>query len=226
MGLTRSIASWCLLGIFLMPSPRILDPDRTHKRHATCEHHLRRHHPDPAERARILRRAERRKRRDEERARLEEQRVRARRERLERAFEAVTVAQTTAAEQDDADAAAQVAEALDESNLQPCQAAADPQDDDSRMRKGKRAAKLKTLFWSLQEPQGSARRGVPGDAAGAHPDRSSALNGRVGRPDALRLRSLPLHPSPPRRHDSCRSCVPGRRGLKFKRGHDAGRLFP
>jgi hypothetical protein len=41
---------------------------------------------------------------------------------------------------------------LDESNLQPCQAAADPQDDDSRMKKGRRPTKMKTLFWSLQEP--------------------------------------------------------------------------
>ncbi len=136
MNLIRSIASWTLLGIFLMPSPRILDPDRTHKRHATCEHHLRRHHPDPVERARILRRAERRNRR------MEEERARA----------VVVAAQPTAAEQDDADATAQVAAALDESNLQPCQAAADPQDDDSRMKKGKRSAKIKTLFWSLQEP--------------------------------------------------------------------------
>ena len=140
MSLIRSSASYVLLGIFLMPSPRILDPDRTHSRHATCEHHLRRHHPDPADRARILRRAERKKRREEARARLEQ------------ALAQVVAAQATAAEQDDADAAAQVAEALDDSNLQPCQAAADPQDDDSRMKKGKRSVKIKTLIWSLQEP--------------------------------------------------------------------------
>jgi len=136
----RASASCILLGIFLMPSPRILDPDRTHSRHATCEHHLRRHHPDPADRARILRRAERKKRRDEAHARLEH------------ALADVVAARATAGEQDDVDAAAQLAEALDESNLQPCQAAADPQDDDSSMKKGRRAAKIKTLFWSLQEP--------------------------------------------------------------------------
>jgi len=137
-----------------MPSPRILDPDRTHKRHATCEHHLRRHHPDPDERARILRRAERRQRRAEEeaRARLEQARARAEQARLLRAGDVMDAAQPATADQDDPDAAAQVAAALDESNLQPCQAAADPQDNDSSMKKGKRPAKIKTLFWSLQEP--------------------------------------------------------------------------
>ena len=135
MNLVRWFVSGCLLGIFLMPSPRILDPERTHKRHATCEHHLRRHHPDPEERAKILRRAERRARRLEEQARIDQQR-----------------AQTQQARED----AARLADTLDESNLQPCQAAADPQadppDDDSSMKKGRRPAKVKTLFWSLQEP--------------------------------------------------------------------------
>jgi len=135
MNLVRWFVSGCLLGIFLMPSPRILDPERTHKRHATCEHHLRRHHPDPEERAKILRRAERRIRRLEEQARIEQER-----------------AQAEQARED----AARVADTLDESNLQPCQAAADPQadppDDDSRMKKGRRPAKIKTLFWSLEEP--------------------------------------------------------------------------
>ena len=124
MEFLRGLVSCTLLGIFLMPSPRILDPERTHKRHATCEHHLRRHHPDPAERAKILRHAERQKRRLAERARVEQER-----EQL-----------------------ARLAETLDESNLQPCQAAADPPDADSRMKKGRRPAKRKTLFWSLQEP--------------------------------------------------------------------------
>ena len=151
MSLIRASASCILLGIFLMPSPRILDPDRTHRRHATCEHHLRRHHPDPDDRARILRRAERKKRREEARAR-EEARSRASQERLEHALAEVVAARATADERDDVDAAAQLAEAFDESNLQPCQAAADPQDDDSNMKKGRRAAKIKTLFWSLQEP--------------------------------------------------------------------------
>src|SRR5439155_3927327 len=86
VSLIRASASCILLGIFLMPSPRILDPDRTHSRHATCEHHLRRHHPDPADRARILARAERKKRRAEARARLEEASARARQERVERAL--------------------------------------------------------------------------------------------------------------------------------------------
>jgi hypothetical protein len=45
-----------------------------------------------------------------------------------------------------------LAETLDESNLNPCQAAADPQDNDSSMKKGRRPAKMKPLFWSLQEP--------------------------------------------------------------------------
>jgi len=151
VSLIRASASCILLGIFLMPSPRILDPDRTHRRHATCEHHLRRHHPDPDDRARILRRAERKKRREEARA-LEEARSHASQERLEHALAEVVAAQATADERDDFEAAAQLAEALDESNLQPCQAAADPQDDDSSMKKGRRAAKIKTLFWSLQEP--------------------------------------------------------------------------
>src|SRR5262245_54576955 len=107
MRLITSLVSWTLLGIFLMPSPRILHPERTHKRHATCEHHLRRHHADPAERARVLRRAERRNRRLEEQARLRQERARALQARED---------------------AADVAEALDESNLQPSQAAADPPD--------------------------------------------------------------------------------------------------
>src|SRR5262245_9188478 len=124
MRLITSTVTWTLLGIFLMPSPRILDPERTHKRHATCEHHLKAHHPDPLERAKILRRAERRRASLEKRMREEQER------------------------QD----AARMAEALDDSNLQPCQAAADPQDDDSRMKKGRRPAKIKTLFWVVQEP--------------------------------------------------------------------------
>ena len=135
MNLVRWFVSGCLLGIFLMPSPRILDPERTHKRHATCEHHLRRHHPDPEERAKILRRAERRMRRLEEQARIDQERAQAQQAR---------------------DDAAPLADTLDESNLQPCQAAADPQadpqDDDSSMKKGRRPTKIKTLFWSLQEP--------------------------------------------------------------------------
>jgi hypothetical protein len=124
------IVSWTLLGILLMPSPRILDPERTHKRHATCEHHLRRHHPDPAERAKVLRRAERRKRRLEERARIEQERALAQEAGEDRVL---------------------MAETLDGSSLQLCQAAADTQDDDSRMKK-RRHAKLKSLFWSLQQP--------------------------------------------------------------------------
>ena len=130
MKLAPTLASGCLLGIFLMPSPRIFDPERTHKRHATCEHHLRRGHPDPADRARILRRAERTKKRLEEQARIEQERLQAMQARED---------------------AGVPAEALDESNLNPCQAAADPQDDDSLMRKGRRRSKMKPLFWSLQE---------------------------------------------------------------------------
>ncbi len=124
MGFLKGLVSCVLLGILLMPSPRILDPERTHSRHATCEHHLRRHHPDPVERAKIIRRAERRKRRLEEQSRED---------------------------------AAAVAASLDESNLQPCQAAADPPDGDSGMKKGRRRP-AKTRFWSLQEPP-KVRRG-------------------------------------------------------------------
>src|SRR2546428_3618363 len=135
MNLVRWFVSGCLLGIFLMPSPRILDPERTHKRHATCEHHLRRHHPDPEERAKILRRAERRMHRLEEQARIDQERAQAQQAR---------------------DDAARIADALGDSNLQPCQAAADPQtdppDDDSRIKKGRRAAQIKSLLWARQEP--------------------------------------------------------------------------
>ncbi|HEV8702122.1 MAG TPA: hypothetical protein VGV60_12685 [Candidatus Polarisedimenticolia bacterium] len=137
--------SYALLGIFLMPSPRILDPERTHRRHATCEHHLRSHHSDPAERRKILRRAARRQRRVEreraERARLEQFRV-------ERARALAAALDRKQADDD----AASNAELLDESNLNTVQAAADPQDDDSRMKKGRRRGKLKPLFWTLQEP--------------------------------------------------------------------------
>jgi len=137
--------SYALLGILLMPSPRILDRERTHKRHATCEHHLRSHHSDPAERRKVLRRAARRQRRVEleraERALFE----RLRSERA-RALAAALVRKQAG------DDAASNAEILDESNLNTVQAAADPQDDDSRMKKGRRRGKLKPLFWTLQEP--------------------------------------------------------------------------
>jgi len=154
MQTVRSFVSVLLLVIFLMPSPRILDPERTHKRHATCAHHLRHHHPDPAEQAKILRRAERRRQRQEaaqvERARIEL----ARQEQAKRAVLVIEAAdpQPPAAGQDSRADAALAVQDLDESNLQPCQAAADPQDDDFGMKKGRRPAKMKTLFWSLQEP--------------------------------------------------------------------------
>ena len=154
MQTVRSFVSVVLLVIFLMPSPRILDAERTHKRHATCAHHLRHHHPDPAEQAKILRRAERRRQRQEaaqiERARIEL----ARQEQAKRAVLVIEAAdpQPPAAGQDSRADAALAVQDLDESNLQPCQAAADPQDDDSGMKKGRRPAKMKTLFWSLQEP--------------------------------------------------------------------------
>src|SRR2546427_5247407 len=81
----RRLVSVVLLGIFLMPSPRILDPERTHKRHATCAHHLRHHHSDEAEQAKILRRAERRRLRREEALRLEQARLeRSRQEQAQR----------------------------------------------------------------------------------------------------------------------------------------------
>jgi len=211
--LGKWLVSFFLLGIFLMPSPRILDPERTHKRHATCEHHLRRHHPDPAERAKILRRAERRSRRmEEERARIEQERLRAEQERLERARAEVVAAPQSAADRDDADATAQVAEALDESNLQPCQAAADPQDDDSRMKKGRRPARIKTLFWSLQEPPKIRPAGefLAMLRARLQPDRALA----VSAPDLLpHFGSGPCHSIPRPREgtvlaeDLCRGVV-------------------
>ncbi len=213
MHLGKWLVSFFLLGIFLMPSPRILDPERTHKRHATCEHHLRRHHPDPAERAKILRRAERRSRRmEEERARIEQERLRAEQERLERARAEVVAAPQSAADRDDADATAQVAEALDESNLQPCQAAADPQDDDSRMKKGRRPARIKTLFWSLQEPPKIRPAGefLAMLRARLQPDRALA----VSAPDLLpHFGSGPCHSIPRPREgtvlaeDLCRGVV-------------------
>jgi len=145
VNLLRRTMSYALLGILLMPSPRILDRERTHKRHATCEHHLRSHHSDPAERRKVLRRAARRQRRVEleraERALFE----RLRSERA-RALAAALVRKQAG------DDAASNAEILDESNLNTVQAAADPQDDDSRMKKGRRRGKLKPLFWTLQEP--------------------------------------------------------------------------
>src|SRR6267378_4876515 len=155
MHLLRWLVSLLLLGIFLMPSPRILDAERTHRRHATCEHHLRRHHPDLAERAKILRRAERRQQRREDAERLKQARLeRARQEQARRAVLVIEAAgqQPAAVDQDGSSDAATAGQYLDESNLQPCQAAADPQDDDSSMKKGRRAPKAKTLFWSLQEP--------------------------------------------------------------------------
>src|SRR3989442_6387779 len=141
MHVIRWLVSVVLLGIFLMPSPRILDPERTHKRHATCEHHLRHHHSDPAERARILSRAERRKRRREEADRLEQARLeRARQEQARGAMPIIEAAdgRSSATDLDRRADAALAAQDLDESNLQPCQAAADPQDDDSSMKKGRR----------------------------------------------------------------------------------------
>jgi len=131
MSAVRLLVSGSLLSILLMPSPRIFDSERTHKRHATCEHHLRRHHPDPEERAKIIRRAERRQRQLEEQARIEQERAQP---------------------QQAGDDATVLADALSESNLQPSQAAADPQDDDSRMKKKRRPSKIKTLFWLQQEP--------------------------------------------------------------------------
>ncbi len=145
MSLARRTMSFALLGIFLMPSPRIFDRERTHKRHATCEHHLRSQHPDPTERRKILRRAARRQRRIE-RERAEWARLRQLRTEQARALDAARDREQTG------DDAALIAQALDESNLNTVQAAADPLDDDSRMKKDRRRGKMKPLFWSLQEP--------------------------------------------------------------------------
>ncbi len=128
-----------------MPSPRIFDRERTHKLHATCEHHLRSHHPEPAERAKILRRAARRQRRLE-RERAERARIELLRTERARSLQAALDREQAG------DDAARIAQVLDESNLNTVLAAADPQDDDSRMKKKRRRGKMKPLFWTLQEP--------------------------------------------------------------------------
>ena len=141
MHTVRWFVSVVLLVIFLMPSPRILDPHRQH-------------HRDPARRQKTMHRAEREKQR-EEAARLEQTRVeRARQEEARRAIPIVEAddQQPATADQDHSYDAAVAVQDLDEGNLQPCQAAADPQDDDSGMKRGRRPAKVKTLFWSLQDP--------------------------------------------------------------------------
>jgi hypothetical protein len=123
-----------LLGILLMPSPRILKHhSRTHKRHATCEHHLRDHHNSPEERARVLRRAARRMQRLQERTQLQQERARLEQERAR------------------AEQARAALQSLDESELQTVQAAADPPDDDSILKKKRRKGKMKSRFWALQE---------------------------------------------------------------------------
>lgn len=145
MRVARRIVSYSLLGVFLMPSPRIFDRERTHKLHATCEHHLRSHHSDPAERRKILRRAARRQRRIE--------RERAEWARLQQIrFEHARTLDAALDREQARDDAAWIAQVLNESNLNTLLAAADPQDDDSRMKKGRRRGKMKPLFWSLQEP--------------------------------------------------------------------------
>jgi len=143
--MVRRAVSYVLLGIFLMPSSRIFDPRRTHRLHATCEHHLRSDHPDPAERQRILRRAARRQRRIE-RDRAELARLQQLRSEQARALDAVLDPEQTGQD------AGSMAQVLDESNLNTVLAAADPHDDDSRMKKGRRRGKMKHMFWSLQDP--------------------------------------------------------------------------
>lgn len=145
MNLIRRTMSCALLGIFLMPSPRIFARDRTHRRHATCEHHLKSHHSDPLERRKVLRRAARRQRRAER-----ERAEKARRQQL-RIEQARALAAALDREQA-GDDSAQIAQAPDESDLNSLLAGADPLDDDSRMKKGRRHGKIKSLFWSLQEP--------------------------------------------------------------------------
>ena len=123
IGPIRGVSSAVLLGILLMPSPRILsNHKRTHRQHALCEHHLRHHHSDPKDRKRVIRRAKRRIRREEARARE--------RERLR-----------------------QVLFALDDSELTTTQAAADPADDaDSKMKKPGRRKGRTDRFWNVHEP--------------------------------------------------------------------------
>jgi len=111
-----------LVGVFMMPMLKLLDDhDRTHRRHATCEHHLRHHHPDPDDRARVLRRA-------------------ARRAQRQRELEAARLAQASLA-----------SPAGDDQEGVSLQAAADPFDDDSSMKKKRRKGGTEGTPWLLKE---------------------------------------------------------------------------
>lgn len=156
--LSRAV-TLALVGILLMPSERILRPHkRTHKRHATCEHHLRHHHDSPEQRAKVLRRAARRMQRLEERARLAQER-------------AARAEQVRAAIQD-----------FDESELLTVQAAADPADDDSTLKKKRRKGKMRSRFWALQEAP-KIRPGSDFLAMLRHlPERRDALLARSAEP--------------------------------------------
>src|SRR5262245_58503049 len=63
---------WMLAAPGLRP---ILNDSSTHRRHATCEHHLRHHHNDPDDRAMFRKQAPRSQRRAQERAQLEDARL-------------------------------------------------------------------------------------------------------------------------------------------------------
>src|SRR5262245_23628883 len=66
---TARLVSIGLLGCLGFPALTYLDDEkRTHARHATCEHYLRHHHPDPADRAAVLAREACRQRAAQERA--------------------------------------------------------------------------------------------------------------------------------------------------------------
>lgn len=130
----RAVSSLALLGALLLPSHRLIDQHkRTHRQHATCEHHLRAHHPDPADRARVLRRAERR-RRHEQRQREEDERANA---------EAARVAMAEVAE----------------GSIQATQAAADPQDDDFSLKRKRPRTGKGNRFWAFAEPPEIRRAG-------------------------------------------------------------------
>lgn len=119
------LVSLGLISVFMMPTLKLVDDhDRTHRRHATCEHHLRHHHPDPADRARVLRRAARRAQRQRE---------------LELARLAQAQRSLAPPPGDDADGV-------------PIQAAADPFDDDSSMKKKHRKGSTDGTPWLLKEP--------------------------------------------------------------------------
>ena len=162
----RGASSAVLLGILLMPSPRLLfNHKRTHRRHALCEHHLRHHHQNPQDRERVIRVARHRIRREEARAREQE------RLRLE-------------------------VLALYAAELTTTQAAADPLDDaDSRMKKPRRRGSRTDRFWNVQDPPRIRPPGEFLAQIRIHLDRQSAVSARSVAPQP-HFGSGPCHSIP------------------------------